>query len=460
MKKFIIIFTVFTLLMLTACSSKVNQINQSTEEVTSPFITSDNIIWDELVSQTDDEKVEDSNDRFILDDGGQFQVIPSDEIEIDTSKLNIAGNMNLFSTSAFLKSKDVCGLECAFTTFFVDEIALKILAGDSDVDIYLLDSSTLNLIIERGIYHPSESDIISQFNDGCFDYISEIVIDHKGQTVAMPLISSAAFVAYPIQAADELGFNEADIAYYDDFHNIINNYNGKRKAYAMGDTLVSFYGLQYEEYYCDFVNKKFDYNTELYKDIYSLYADWKRIGQAPVMTGFTHPSTLGTSYPRLILDGEKTLFTAVSSYQDFIGAMTPDQYATTNFCISDWRAVHIPWISENVNTNFTNATYAFINPYSEKYDEAVKFLEYIAENYFSSVSSYTFIREDKNEYPDSYQKETQLFDDVYEISKNGFVSDYQLFSTRNDIDDFQNGRATLDEAIAIYQREVEIWLNE
>ena len=160
------------------------------------------------------------------------------------------------------------------------------------------------------------------------------------------------------------------------------------------------------------------------------------------------------------MDNGKTLFTTVSSYEHFISASTPDSFVNVDFDINGWRAVHIPRISEDVDADYVNATFAFINPYSEKYDEAVKLLEYIAKNYFDSISSYAFIRADKNEYPDTYMKDTQIFSDVYGICKNGFVSDYQLLSTRNDVDDFQNERSTLDEAIEAYSREVNMWLNE
>lgn len=455
----LMIITVVTL--LTSCGdAKSEKPDQSSASESSTGVTTDHIIWETEASYADATASDSSSGRFVDDGNGQFQVLPSEQVEVDTAKLNIAGSYNVLTPVAMQNGAAESGVESDFVTFFTDEIVLKILAGDSDIDIYLLNASSIRSLVERGIYLPIESDIVREFNDGCFGYLSEVAADEKGQTVAMPLVSSAAFVAYPIQAADELGFDEADIAYYDDFHSLVNNYNGERKAYAMGDTLMSLYGLQYEEYYCDFASKKFDYDTELYKNIYSLYGGWRRTGQAPVMTGFTHPSALGTSYSRLALDNGKTLFTTVSSYENFISASTPDSFVKVDFDINGWRAVHIPRISEEVDADYVNVTFAFINPYSEKYDEAVKLLEYIAKNYFDSISSYTFIRADKNEYPDTYMKDTQIFSDVYGICKNGFVSDYQLLSARNDVDDFQNERSTLDEAIEAYSREVNMWLNE
>ncbi len=464
MKRFYSIFiAVCFLFTLTACDvyNKDNvspKDSASSEKLTSAV--TDDIIWQTEEQQNTVVSADNSSDRFSFVGDGQFQVLPSEEVKVDTSKLNIAGNYNVLTPTAMQNAVSVSGLESDFVPFFTDEIVLKILAGDSDVDIYLLNASSIKSLVDRGIYIPMESDIISEFNDGCFDYLSCVATDSNGKTVAMPLSSNVSFLSYPVQAANELGFDAKDIAYYNDFHNLVNNYQGERKSFSRGDLLVSLYELQYEEHYCDFADNKYDYDTKLYKEIYSLYEGWQRVGQMPVMTGFTNPSELGVSSSRLMLDSEKTLFNTTADYSDFVNACSPDILTQTDFEINDWRASHIPWISEKVNTNFVNATFAFINPYSKHFDESVKLLEYIAENYFGSVNSYTFIREDKNEYPDSFRKETQLFDDVYEISKKGFVLDYRLLSSRNDIDEYQNGKLTLDEAIAMYSREVEMWLNE
>lgn len=463
MKKMFIIMVALVLStgLLIGCSVQEKPADSTTASTPSTTVTTDYIIWETPASQGEATTSNDSGDRFVNNGNGQFQVLPSDAIKVDTTKLNIAGNYNVLNSMAMANGAKLSGLESEFTTFWSDEIALKIMAGDSDVDIYLIDSSTLNLFKERGIYYPIESDIISQFNSGCFDYLTEIATDSNGETVAMPIYSYTSFIAYPKQAADELGFDDDDIAYYNDFHELVNSYSGERRSYSRGDSFAAFYQHQYEKYYCNFADKKYDYSTELYRDIYSLYDGWFRYGPTPVMTGFTYPSALGSDSTRLILDSKKTLFTNDTSYCDLMLASNPDPFAPdTGYAPSDWRAVHIPWISEEVDKNFVNAIYAFINPYSKHYDESVKFLEYIADNYFDSVSSYTFIREDKEEYPDSYMPQTQIFNDVYEINANGFVLEHLLYSSRNDIEEFQNGRATLDEAIAMYQREIQMWLNE
>ena len=472
-KWFYIILSIIMVSSLVGCaipSVKNGELPKQTtlESTTEIMTTAENpfsIVWDMTAPVANSEEVlttsDDSNNRYVIGENGQLYVKNEDEIMVDTSKLNIAGNYNILSSNAMQECAAVSGLESDFVTFFSDEIVLKILAGDSDVDIYLLGSSEIDLLKKRSIYYPLKSDVIDSFVDGCFDYLGESVTDDVGKIIALPLSIHETFLSYPIDAEVELGFALDDIKYYQDFHNLVNSYDGERVSYAIGANLFFNYDRQYENYYCDFDNMIYDFNTDVYRGIYSLLDGWQRYGYSPSMPCFINPAVLGADATRLALDSKKTLFNTNSSYDDFIFVSTPDQFAPdTGFDINDWRVVHIPWISHDFSENYVNATYAFINPYSKHYDEAVRFLEYIAENYFDSINTYTFIRDNKEEYPDSYMKDTQMFSDVYDICKNGFVSEYTIYSSRNDIDEYQNGRITLDEAIAMYQREVEIWLNE
>ena len=142
-------------------------------------------------------------------------------------------------------------------------------------------------------------------------------------------------------------------------------------------------------------------------------------------------------------------------------AATADPFANIEAIdLNEWCVMPIPRISEKVDANYVNPTYAIINPFSKHKDEALKFLEYISSDYFNTQSSYSFIVEDKSVYPERYMTDSDIFSDVHSIYENGFLQTHFLSSTRNDIDEYQNGRITLDEAIAMYQREVEIWLNE
>lgn len=354
------------------------------------------------------------------------------------------------------------GIKCKPRNNQDDNVLLKIMAGDTDVDIYILGYSTVQKLIEKGIYTPIDSDVIREFNDGCFDYINGYTYTDSGELVLMPIFANFPAIVYPQAAADELGFTKDDLKYYDNFIEVVkDNYGGQRIAFTTGSILFNEMEFQYDNYYCDFANKQADYMTNEYKKLYSTLEGWQRYGDP--FSG--EVSTVPPYFLNKVINAELLtdqnnvlLFNTYLSnaYDDIIG------YMSERNDVSGWRATPIPRISEKVTGNRAMVTFAFVNPYSERKDEAVKVLEAVANNYFKclSGSQYSLIRKDLTEYPDSYYPDSELFNDFYEIAKNGDIYQTGLGGTHNDIEEYQNGRATLDEAIAMYQREVEIWLNE
>lgn len=354
------------------------------------------------------------------------------------------------------------GIKCKPRNNQDDNVLLKIMAGDTDVDIYILGYSTVQKLIEKGIYTPIDSDVIREFNDGCFDYINGYTYTDSGELVLMPIFANFPVIVYPQAAADELGFTKDDLKYYDNFIEVVrSNYGGQRIAFTTGSILFNEMEFQYDNYYCDFANKQADYMTDEYKKLYSTLEGWQRYGDP--FSG--EVSTVPPYFLNKVINAELLtdqnnvlLFNTYLSnaYDDIVG------YMSERNDVSGWRATPIPRISEKVTGNRAMVTFAFVNPYSERKDEAVKVLEAVADNYFKclSGSQYSLIRKDLTEYPDSYYPDSELFNDFYEIAKNGAVYQTGLGGTHNDIEEYQNGRATLDEAIAMYQREVEIWLNE
>lgn len=343
---------------------------------------------------------------------------------------------------------ELSGIPCKVKGFDRTETILKIMAGDSDVDIYFLDVTEVRELIEKGLYTPIRSEIISRHNDSCFDYLSDFCRTEEGEIVLMPLSSSVNGVLMPKSALSEMSVSEDGIALIYDYLDLVRGYNGERKAYTMGDNLYSFLNYQYEKYHCDFKNGTFDYETEDYRRLYKeLLSDSERYGEHPVK-GFLQSSGADTS--------------------DTDGILTIDGiFGTFAESADDWRAFPVPKISDKVEANFVNAVFAYINPYSENKEAAIKVLEAIAENYDALAEGsayeafrYPFIKKDKADYGQRYHTDSDLFSDFYEIAADGFVHEYQIMSAREDIDRYQSGKLSLDEAIAMYQREVDFWLNE
>lgn len=336
-------------------------------------------------------------------------------------------------------------LPITVTGYGYSDAVLKILAGDSDVDIYFLSASEARHLKEKGIYEPIISETVAEHNESCFDYLKSFCTVGE-DTVLMPLMSSVTAVLVPNEASADM----PDISFIDGYLGWVRDYPGGKKAYTRGDDLYTFMNYQYEKYYCDFENRSIDYDTEIYRHIYSeLLGGFERYSQSPgTVRGFENAALED-------ITDEKTVLTAEGNFSEYADKA------------DGWRAFHIPWISETVKGNFVNAVFAYINPYGRHKEAAVKVLEAIAQNYSDitdggiyGIFNYPFIKKDRADYGERYITGSALFEDFFTVAENGFLHEYQLASARKDIDLYQSGEISLDEAIEMYSREISAWLNE
>ena len=208
--------------------------------------------------------------------------------------------------------------------------------------------------------------------------------------------------------------------------------------------------------------------TEEYFDLYEkMLGGYLRNGQTPgAPEGFEHSITGDYSN-----NSEKALctfgyYSDAEYFSDNRLNTDPDVYLTQGSAdfFDKWRAFPIPKISEKITYCSVGMSVAIINPASENKEAALKVLETIAENYFDTARGvkYSFLFADRSAYPEYYHTGSDIFNDYYEIFSNGVVStlSVDIATSRPEIDDYQAGKLTLEEAVAEYQRQVDIWLNE
>ena len=358
------------------------------------------------------------------------------------------------------------GIRFRSKSYLPDETKLKMLAGDDDIDIYFVHVSELHYIIDSGFYTHMESQIITDYINSCRDILQDYsVVDDK--ISFMPVAFNTSAILIPKSAIEETGVTAQDIEYLDDFLEFVRNYDGDRIAYTNSSSLFSNLEGQYKSVYCDFENKEANFETPLYMHIYEeIWGGWQDPKDGVGATiGFEH--NLSGDYSN---NSEKALCT----YGSYIDAENftdkrlntdPNVYMTsgsTDF-FEKWRAFPIPKISEDVISGIGGGTYALINPYSENKEAALKVLELLASDYFKYTGNTLsgFMYEDKSMYPESYHPDSEIFNDFLNIIDDNTTMAYYTFSVqRLDIDDYQAGKLTLEEAVAEYQRQVDIWLNE
>lgn len=101
--------------------------------------------------------------------------------------------------------------ELSYTDLSEDEIALKILAGDSDVDIYFISSPLARKLMEKNVYAPIESDVVRSFNESCFDYIGDACIAENGDIALMPVSNYVLGIVYPTASLEEADIKREEL---------------------------------------------------------------------------------------------------------------------------------------------------------------------------------------------------------------------------------------------------------
>lgn len=393
---------------------------------------------------------------------------PSIEITIcdeNYTDLYSSGYLNYSKLAGHLSSSD---MKLKIAGYSYDEIMLKILAADSDVDIIILSPSTADSLISKGFYKPIESEIISVFNESCFDYINSFTKSPSGETVLVPLDVNPIGMMYPKENLDKAGLTAEDAENFYEFIDKLRNDSVKSSGlgfYADPHTWSFYLGSQYNEYYCNKEEKEMNFETETYKEFYSTMFDgWLR------SESFTNPTAENAS-PDYITNIRADIFTETKGLRDCYNPQKVllsvggfDTFAKNcNGFFEDWRALPLPKIGEEVKGTYVSSVFAYINPFSKHYDEAVKALELICSNYFEltgEYSDYSLMFKDIKAYGEKYHTDSDVFKDMLSIAENGFILEFSAPSQHSDVDEYQSGRATLDKAIKMYQREVNIWLNE
>ena len=85
------------------------------------------------------------------------------------------------------------GIRFRSRCYLPDEIILKMLAGDDDIDIYFISNSQLHNVIDCGFYTIIESEIIDNYISQCRDILQEYsTVD--GKTAFVPVSSGASAI--------------------------------------------------------------------------------------------------------------------------------------------------------------------------------------------------------------------------------------------------------------------------
>ncbi len=384
--------------------------------------------------------------------------------EAKTDKLVIS-DYKYYNTLNAIALRKETGISATVEPIPLDDIVFltEIMAGNESVDVYIFSSShyATRILKERGFYVPlNTSKTISGYIDGCFDYLSNTAKTKDNETWAIPLTISTNALWYVPENFEKFNLTHKDVEFFDDFIKTLERLYEQTNSYsdyAVYGFVNNFYPscyIQYEAVHNDYENNIINFNTDLFKKLVeTLYSGWDR---------------------QIDPNGNKLFRPSFTdSVFDDRGLSTTPQYDTDRVifkleAISDittdlnkWRILPEPKITSDLKTNLVGVKYAVVNPHSKNKEAAILYLETAVSDPHSFVKDPCFTQKNIEFYNNVYDTSLPAFLDIYDICKNGEVYyNYTPSSEHSYIEDYQQNRLTLDEAVISRQREVEMWLNE
>ncbi len=339
-----------------------------------------------------------------------------------------------------------------------DDLLLKLMAGDSDIDIYFFGPDMIGRNIRRnGIYEDmSGSAVLQNEFSRYFDYLSDFC--RNGNDIwCVPISLDQIGTFYIPDNMTAAGIDPAELTTFDGYFGALE----KAKA-ARPLTYYSYFGTfsQVIRHHSYNINYSYiDYDTELYRYLFRrLYDGWNHSetqGEHPLFNNPNNPIVVSSR--DMLFDTEKIIFKTGN-----FGDMIPDDN-----CMDNWRAVPLPHITGDTDKNPALLEYAVINPFSTKKEAALELLEYVAVNIskygktYSSGSSAYFFYKDKSDYNDIYDTGSPLFDDIYTTYANAAIweaaypmeADYWVW-------EYQDGRYSMEDIVEHLNHITEIAQNE
>lgn len=358
------------------------------------------------------------------------------------------------------------------TRYVVGEIGTEaflaeIMAGNPNVDVYVLSMSAkeAQLIKEKGMFISlNSSEVIKEYRDACFSYVAEGMTTDAGDIWMLPVGIDSSAIWYVEDNLEQFQIQTEQFYTMEKFTELAKGMKEKLKGseyrtYVTPMIIGNDWIEQYDSEYCDFVKGDANYVTDVYKNLYrTLWSGWKVYGQDaghPYFTSWMKEDEeygLLANHPCYNLERVVYKYSLMSEHLKY-----GDLYG--------WRVLPTPVISEEVQGNKVTITGLIINPYSSKKELAMRYLESIAKNPLgiyggAYMTTTSFLFEDIDTYEGFYDTSLQAMMDIYAIFKDGRpgVASYPYYFSI--VNDYQEGRLTLDEAIARLQRDTEMWLNE
>jgi hypothetical protein len=336
---------------------------------------------------------------------------------------------------------------------FNEELLMKLMAGDPEVDIFVLSTTEpySKKIANDGVCYPLNcSEKIVDENNAFFENISNRFKTSSGAIWGIPLNS---YMEIMVASKENMEKNNISSEIFDDYQTFIytlKNIDNKGgifvDGYDYGFALISDY----------ITNKHTDFGIEIFKDFFeNIWGGWKLY----YPDGFANNPYLGEAEDRTITAYEnKALIDASTTLFHMVAA---NELLFNDGWSDDFNIYGLPLLDKTDKQCISLHQVAVINPYSKNKDNAVKVLETISD-YLHDNGSLGVVYKDRSRYSSIIDTESKLFNSLYNLTEEALVTVHGITNDViiNEVEAYQNGDIDLDTAISSIQRKEDIYLNE
>ena len=350
---------------------------------------------------------------------------------------------------------------------FEKDLLLKLMAGDSDIDIYILYATepyAKKLALDGVCYPLDKSSFLSENNELFFDNISDSFKTGSGHIWGLPLSTDINIIAAFENNMRRAGLTDEIFTDYFSMLEALKNRDNTEGVFIWG---VDYGTCLLTNYITNSIKegKSVNFDNDLFKTYFeSMWDGWKINGDR----GYANNPYLGIARKETgsgaslkyisavenatYMDPETALFHMVSEKDVFCGKLSSSE---------NMSFYPLPMLSKEFKTTISLNMIAVINPKGKNIDKALKYMESLAD-YLRKSGTLGIIYKDIGSYGGSYDTSSDIFRTIYDINRDAIVTDHGMINDllTNEIMSYQHKNIDLTTAIRSMQRKEDSYRNE
>ena len=334
-----------------------------------------------------------------------------------------------------------CGYQMKKQEVDIDTFSLKVLARDSDFDLYLLKSSDANAynIKKNGAFYSlNEVEGVKEYLDACFPYLKEVATDEDGDIWMIPIQVRIPGIFYDKDycLSQDVDFSTMN---YEEFLAFTEQVESQTPEKINNVHAIA-------EFFAQYLNVENSFDTELFRSNAKQLKNWyETVGENPY--SYIMPTRYNGE-----LQGQLAEF--FYEYKAFSSDLPQYAQDIKELGVEDRVGmIGVPKITEGLENVGTCAFFA-VNPQSQNLEATLEYLSTLC-TYLMAQEDF-FLLADESMYSDSpFMKE------CYELYANGsiyFAMDEEVYSSV--FKEYLEGNIELEDMIQEIERKRAIYVGE